>query len=326
MSDPEIALFEQSLAHSKSRIILTLSPLASLASFLRRMLASSTCLVLLLLAGLVVALGLVPQHLHLACARVRQILVKAATALLLLPCNRLLSALFFGPGEQAFALPVLLGEANCHLRPVHGLALLWIHLPLALLSHSLFGGWRDRNQSISGDLRAVMRLFAQLFRCLLLLLAHDPGAGRSGHDLIVVLDHVFGFACLHVCRQQLFLLPLLQQNGLDGLLKLGDLRLEINEDVCGNQPVLENSALLFGDLPKQLAIHFTNQADRNSCHAGTSGAAHAMDVLIERTGHVAVDDRRNTRNIETARGQVGHHQKVKLLGSELGQHLQPLFL
>ena len=64
-----------------------------------------------------------------------------------------------------------------------------------------------------------------------------------------------------------------------------------------------------------------DEAHRGAAQPGAAGAADAVGVVVGRARQVVVDHRRQRRDVDAARGQIGHHQHANAPGAEGRQHL-----
>src|SRR5690606_25328828 len=80
------------------------------------------------------------------------------------------------------------------------------------------------------------------------------------------------------------------------------------------------------DLPQQAALVGRDQRQRLALQAVAAGAADAVHVVLRHHRQVVVDDQRQARDVQAARGHVGGDQDPRLARLELVQRLLPLRL
>nr|GEU28390.1 putative uridine nucleosidase 2 [Tanacetum cinerariifolium] len=80
-------------------------------------------------------------------------------------------------------------------------------------------------------------------------------------------------------------------------------------------------SLAFFDQVEMLLGIEADKADRHAALARAAGAADAVGVVDRRSRQVVVDHRRQARDVDAARGDVGRHQHLQAARLEVAQHL-----
>lgn len=94
----------------------------------------------------------------------------------------------------------------------------------------------------------------------------------------------------------------------------------------GQPPPFDRCAYGLFDLAYYQPVPPRCQRERFACPVSSSGAADAVGVGVDRVGHVVIDDVRDLRHVDPARGDVGGNKNIISAVAKAVDRVLPLIL